>query len=278
MSWKSAGWCRPPFRSPRNIRIVHNFDRYIDAYGPPACTGIDQENSASPSSGAYTGSTGRPDIVFETRRQRDARRLERSLPFLTIGHSPLVSPDGPRQAGPGPKLRARNWYESPRRPALAAVTVDGPRRQERRRTAPPSRPCRVVLQSVPMDGIVRHRRGREGRSADALQRRAQSVDGTPPRDRHRCSIRLEGTTLTSLGRKGNAQSRSIALSERGSMFDPGPVRVHGERSPSAPEAGGRDRHHHVGHRETCTRWRRRRVSRCADVNRGHPRPRAAQPT
>ena len=46
--------------NPANIRIVHNFDRYIDAYGPRA-NGNTPGNS--PSSGPYTGSNGMPDIV-----------------------------------------------------------------------------------------------------------------------------------------------------------------------------------------------------------------------
>src|SRR5215217_7395329 len=46
--------------NPANIRIVHNFDRYIDAYGPRV-NGNTPGNS--PSSGPYTGSNGTPDIV-----------------------------------------------------------------------------------------------------------------------------------------------------------------------------------------------------------------------
>src|SRR6478736_6478891 len=46
--------------NPANIRIVHNFERYIDAYGPRV-NGNTPGNS--PSSGPYTGSTGTPDIV-----------------------------------------------------------------------------------------------------------------------------------------------------------------------------------------------------------------------
>ncbi len=45
---------------PANIRIVHSFERYIEAWGPRVygyCPGN------SPSSGPYTGSSGMPDIV-----------------------------------------------------------------------------------------------------------------------------------------------------------------------------------------------------------------------
>ena len=45
---------------PANIRIVHSFERYIDAYGPRVY-GYTPGNS--PSSGPYTGSSGMPDIV-----------------------------------------------------------------------------------------------------------------------------------------------------------------------------------------------------------------------
>src|ERR1700741_3138688 len=50
-------------RKPANIRIVHNFERYIDAYGPRVygyCPGN------SPPAGPYTASTGTPDIVSKS--------------------------------------------------------------------------------------------------------------------------------------------------------------------------------------------------------------------
>ena len=49
--------------NPANMRIVHNFDRYIDAYGPRVY-GYWPGNS--PSSGPYTGSTDNPDSVSNT--------------------------------------------------------------------------------------------------------------------------------------------------------------------------------------------------------------------
>jgi hypothetical protein len=55
--------------NPANIRIVHNFDRYIDAYGPRV-NGNTPGNS--PSSGPYTGSNATPDNVSnEPRRNGD---------------------------------------------------------------------------------------------------------------------------------------------------------------------------------------------------------------
>ena len=49
--------------NPANMRIVHSFDRYIDAYGPRVY-GYWPGNS--PSSGPYTGSSGMPDIVWKS--------------------------------------------------------------------------------------------------------------------------------------------------------------------------------------------------------------------
>ena len=79
---------------------------------------------------------------------------------------------------------------------------------------------RPVLRSVAMDGVVRDRRGREGRGADALQRRARR-QRRPARPSTSPSTRVDGTTLD---REGAARTRSpcSALAERGTMFDPGP--------------------------------------------------------
>src|SRR5438874_3099158 len=54
--------------NPANCRIVHNFDRYIDAYGPRVygnCPGN------SPSSGPYTGANRTPDIVSKSPSRSD---------------------------------------------------------------------------------------------------------------------------------------------------------------------------------------------------------------
>jgi fructose-1,6-bisphosphatase II len=70
----------------------------------------------------------------------------------------------------------------------------------------------------------RHRRGREGRSADALQRRAVG-DGTPIR----CDIAvdpIDGTTLTALGR-GNAWRRARRQRPRHHVQSRA-LRLHGE--------------------------------------------------
>src|SRR5437879_11186461 len=77
---------------------------------------------------------------------------------------------------------------------------------------------RVVLQTVAMDGVVIIGEG-EKDEAPMLYNGEQIGDGSPP------SVDIavdpiDGTTATSVGR-GNAVS-VIAMSERGTMFDPGP--------------------------------------------------------
>jgi len=76
---------------------------------------------------------------------------------------------------------------------------------------------RIVLNSVSMDGIVVIGEG-EKDEAPMLYNGEEIGSGGPA-----CDIAvdpIDGTTLTSLGRN-NAIS-VIALSERGTMFDPGP--------------------------------------------------------
>src|SRR3954471_25061175 len=92
---------------------------------------------------------------------------------------------------------------------------------------------RIVLQTVPMDGIVVIGEG-EKDEAPMLYNGERIGDGTPP-ETDIAVDPVEGTTLTSLGR-GNAIS-VIAMSERGSMFDPGPC-VYMEKIAVGPEAAG----------------------------------------
>src|SRR5437660_3264477 len=92
---------------------------------------------------------------------------------------------------------------------------------------------RVVLHTVAMDGIVVIGEG-EKDEAPMLFNGEQIGDGTPP------SVDIavdpiDGTTLTSLGR-GNALS-VIAMSERGTMFNPGPC-VYMEKTAVGPDAAG----------------------------------------
>src|SRR4051794_4842127 len=90
---------------------------------------------------------------------------------------------------------------------------------------------RVVLQSVPMDGIVVIGEG-EKDEAPMLYNGERIGDGSPP-ETDIAVDPVEGTTLTSLGR-GNAIS-VIAMSERGTMFNPGPC-VYMEKIAVGPEA------------------------------------------
>jgi fructose-1,6-bisphosphatase II len=92
---------------------------------------------------------------------------------------------------------------------------------------------RVVLGTVPMDGIVVIGEG-EKDEAPMLYNGERIGNGSPPE----CDIAvdpIDGTTLTSLGR-GNAIA-VIAVSERDTMFDPGPC-VYMEKIAVGPEAVG----------------------------------------
>src|SRR5437764_8085201 len=77
---------------------------------------------------------------------------------------------------------------------------------------------RVVLESVPMDGVVVIGEG-EKDEAPMLYNGERIGDGTPP-ETDIAVEPLEGTTLSSLW-QGNATS-IIAGSERGTRFNPGP--------------------------------------------------------
>ena len=77
---------------------------------------------------------------------------------------------------------------------------------------------RIVLETVPMDGIVVIGEG-EKDEAPMLFNGEKIGDGSPPE----CDIAvdpIDGTTLTAKGRPGALSV--IAVSERGTMFDPGP--------------------------------------------------------
>jgi fructose-1,6-bisphosphatase II len=90
---------------------------------------------------------------------------------------------------------------------------------------------RAVLNGVSMDGIVVIGEG-EKDEAPMLYNGERIGDGHPP-EVDIAVDPIDGTTLTSLGRP-NALS-VIALSERGTMFDPGPC-VYMEKIAAGPEA------------------------------------------
>lgn len=92
---------------------------------------------------------------------------------------------------------------------------------------------RLVLGTVPMDGVVIIGEG-EKDEAPMLYNGERIGDGTPPAADIAVDP-IDGTTLTSLGR-GNAIA-VIAVSERGTMYDPGPC-VYMEKIAAGPEAAG----------------------------------------
>src|SRR5262245_20240252 len=92
---------------------------------------------------------------------------------------------------------------------------------------------RVVLGTVPMDGIVVIGEG-EKDEEPMLFNGERIGDGSPPAADIAVDP-IDGTTLTSLGR-GNALA-VIAVSERDTMFDPGPC-VYMEKIAVGPEAAG----------------------------------------
>src|SRR6201747_1768976 len=89
---------------------------------------------------------------------------------------------------------------------------------------------RFMLHSVSMDGVVVIGEG-EKDEAPMLYNGEQIGDGTPPQVDVAVDP-LEGTRLTALGMP-NAVA-VIALSERGTMFDPGPI-VYMEKIAGGPE-------------------------------------------
>jgi len=92
---------------------------------------------------------------------------------------------------------------------------------------------RVVLDSVPMDGIVVIGEG-EKDEAPMLYNGEKIGDGSPPQTDIAVDP-IDGTTLTAKGR-GNAIA-VIAVSPRGTMFDPGPC-VYMEKIAVGPECVG----------------------------------------
>jgi fructose-1,6-bisphosphatase II len=90
---------------------------------------------------------------------------------------------------------------------------------------------RIVLQSVPMDGVVVIGEGEKDK-APMLFNGEHIGDGTPPMTDVAVDP-IDGTSLTAQGRGGALAV--IAVSERGSMFDPGPF-VYMEKIVVGPEA------------------------------------------
>ncbi len=100
-------------------------------------------------------------------------------------------------------------------------------------TGPPSKPCRVVLQTVAMDGVVVIGEGEKDR-APMLYNGERIGDGSPPPTDIAVDP-IDGTNLTSLGHGGALAV--IAVSDRGTMFNPGPC-VYMEKLAVGPKAAG----------------------------------------
>src|SRR4051794_4914431 len=92
---------------------------------------------------------------------------------------------------------------------------------------------RVVLSSVQMDGVVIIGEG-EKDEAPMLYNGEAIGDGHPPHTEIAVDP-IDGTTLTAQGRNGAISV--IAVSDRGSMFDPGPC-VYMEKIATGPDAAG----------------------------------------
>jgi fructose-1,6-bisphosphatase II len=93
---------------------------------------------------------------------------------------------------------------------------------------------RIVLGGVPMDGVVVIGEG-EKDEAPMLYNGEHVGDGTPP-SADVAVDPIDGTTPTALGRGGALAV--IAVSDRGTMFNPGPC-VYMEKLAVGPEAAGR---------------------------------------
>jgi fructose-1,6-bisphosphatase II len=93
---------------------------------------------------------------------------------------------------------------------------------------------RIVLGGVPMDGVVVIGEG-EKDEAPMLYNGEQIGDGTPPRADVAVDP-IDGTTPTALGRGGALSV--IAVSDRATMFNPGPC-VYMEKLAVGPEAAGK---------------------------------------
>ncbi|MGD1011540.1 MAG: class II fructose-bisphosphatase [Acidimicrobiales bacterium] len=90
---------------------------------------------------------------------------------------------------------------------------------------------RIVLQRVPMDGVVVIGEGEKDK-APMLFNGERIGDGTPP-ETDIAVDPIDGTSLIAHGRAGALSV--IAVAERGSMFDPGPF-VYMEKIVTGPEA------------------------------------------
>ena len=232
---------RPTCRSTSRSRAT---GRRAAAALPAACRARPSSSGMNPTA-ARAASSRSSSMVCKVRSPAWNRRLK--PPIATWRWSSPASPRRPR------------W---PPAAGSAAATRTAP-------TVRPSTRCGIILNSVSMEGVVVIGEG-EKDEAPMLFNGEEIGAGGPA-----CDIAvdpIDGTTLTSLGRN-NAIS-VIAVSERGTMFDPGPC-VYMDKIAVGPEAAEAidldapvtDQPRSGG--QGARRGRRRH-------HRGHPRPRPAR--
>ena len=161
---------------------------------------------------------------------------------------------------------------APPRPRRSPAAAGWAAATRTRPTAPRSRRCASCSARVSMDGVVVIGEG-EKDEAPMLFNGEQIGDGSPP-SMDIAVDPIDGTTLTSLGRAGAIAV--IAMSERGTMFDPGPC-VYMEKIAAGPAAADVDRPQRAGEGEPRSgrQGARREGQR---RHRGDPRPRPPRPT
>ncbi len=149
---------------------------------------------------------------------------------------PSGTPDTTAAAAGGPQAPDRNLAMEIVRVTEAAALAAGRwlgRGDKEGADAAAVDAMRVVLQSVSMDGIVVIGEG-EKDEAPMLYNGERVGDGRPPLTDIAVDP-IDGTELAALGRGGALAV--IAVSERGTMFDPGPC-FYMEKLAVGPEAAG----------------------------------------
>ena len=199
--WRSR---RSPSRAcPSPIRCVRS-----------APFGHDRSRSRAGEEGPLRQERARPPHAPSRRavrygpRAHDARTQPTSAPTATSPWSWCASPRPPRSP-------PRRWWARGDKEAADQAAVDG---------------MRYMLHSVPMDGVVVIGEG-EKDEAPMLYNGEQIGDGSPPQVDIAVDP-LEGTTLAAHGMP--SALAVIALSARGTMFDPGPC-VYMEKMAGSPE-------------------------------------------
>ena len=186
------------------------------------------------------------------RRRRDARERHRTT--TKTSRSPMTSP---RDDMPPDRNLALELVRVTEAAALQAARFVGMGDKEAADQAAVDG-MHAVLHTIHMDGVVVIGEG-EKDEAPMLANGEVVGDGTPPHVDIAVDP-LDGTRLTAQGRP-NAVS-VIALSERGTMFDPGPV-FYMEKMAAARRPGRSARPRPPARQEPSSWWRSAAASRCA---------------